>query len=51
VSDREDDERYAKARVCELREEGKQVSSIGWSASDEDKTIEHEASPEPSNKD
>jgi hypothetical protein len=46
----DDDKRDAEAAEAErLREEGKHVTSIGWDG--DDKTIEHEASPEPSNKD
>ena len=46
----EDDERDAEAAEAErLREERKTVVAIGWG--DDGKTIEHEASPEPSNKD
>ena len=46
----EDDERDAEAVEAErLRNEGKPVVSIGWG--DGGKTIEHEGSPEPSNKD
>jgi hypothetical protein len=42
--------RYAEAAEAErLRDAGKQVASIGWG--DGGKTIEHEADPEPSNKD
>jgi hypothetical protein len=46
----DDDKRDAAAAESErLREEGKQVVSIGWG--DGGKTIEHEAGLEPSNKD
>jgi hypothetical protein len=46
----EDHERDAEAAEAErLRDEGKQVVSIGWG--DGGKTIEHEAGPEPSHKD
>jgi hypothetical protein len=46
----EDDERDAEAAERErLRDAVKPVASIGWG--DGGKTIEHEASPEPSNKD
>jgi hypothetical protein len=46
----EDDERDAEAAEAErLRNEGKPVVSIGWG--DGGKTIEHEAGPQPSNKD
>jgi hypothetical protein len=46
----EDDERDAEAAERErLLDEGKPVVSIGWG--DGGKTIEHEANPEPSNKD
>jgi hypothetical protein len=46
----EDDERDAERAEAErLRDEGKSVVSIGWG--DGDKTIEHAACPEPSNKD
>jgi hypothetical protein len=45
----EDDERDAATAEAErLRDEGKQVVSIGWG--DGGKLIEHEPSPEPSNK-
>ena len=45
----EDDERDAVTAEAErLRDEGKAVVSIGW---DDGKLIEHEANPEPSNKD
>jgi hypothetical protein len=45
----EDDERDAEAAEAErLRDEGKTVTSIGWG--DDGKLIEHEAGPEPSNK-
>jgi hypothetical protein len=47
---RDDDKRDAEAAEAEpLRDEGKSVVSIGWG--DGDKTIEHAACPEPSNKD
>ena len=46
----EDDKRDAEAAEAErLRDAGKPVVSIGWG--DGGKLIEHEASPEPSNKD
>ena len=46
----DDDKRDAAAAEAErLRDAGKPVVSIGWG--DGGKTIEHEASPEPSNKD
>jgi hypothetical protein len=46
----EDDRRDAERAEAErLRDEGKPVVSIGWG--DAGKTIEHEANPEPSNKD
>ena len=46
----DDDKRDAeRAEAEQLRDEGKPVASIGWG--DGGKTIEHEASPEPSNKD
>jgi hypothetical protein len=46
----EDDERDAeRAEAEQLRDEGKHMVSIGWG--DGGKTIEHEAGPEPSNKD
>jgi hypothetical protein len=46
----EDDERDAERAAAErLRDAGKPVASIGWG--DGGKTIEHEANPEPSNKD
>ena len=46
----DDDKRDAEAAERErLRDEGKTVVSIGWG--DGGKTIEHEAGPEPSNKD
>jgi hypothetical protein len=45
-----DDKRDAEAAEAErLRDEGKHVVTIGWG--DGGKTIEHEGSPEPSNKD
>jgi hypothetical protein len=48
----DDDKRDAEAAGAErLREEGKQVVSIGWDDRDGSKLIEQEASPEPSNKD
>jgi hypothetical protein len=47
----EDDERDAEAAEIErLRDEGKHVVSIGWDDPTECQTIDHEASPEPSNK-
>jgi len=46
----EDDKRDAERAEAErLRDEGKPVVGIGWG--DGGKTIEHEAGPEPSNKD
>jgi hypothetical protein len=46
----EDDERDAEAAEAErLTDEGKSVVSIGWG--DDGKTIEHEAGPQPSDKD
>jgi hypothetical protein len=46
----DDDKRDAECAEAErLRDEGKQVASIGWG--DDRKAIEHEANPEPSNKD
>jgi hypothetical protein len=46
----EDDERDAEAVEPErLREEGKRVVSIGWGG--DGRTIEHDTSPEPPNKD
>ena len=46
----DDDKRDAEAAEAErLRDEGKQVVSIGWD--DGDKTIEHAAGQEPGNKD
>jgi hypothetical protein len=46
----EDDERDAEAADAErLQDEGKSVVSIGWG--DGGKIIDHEASPQPSNKD
>jgi hypothetical protein len=46
----EDDKRDAEAAEAERpRDEGKHVASIGWGEAD--KTIEHEAGPEHSNKD
>jgi hypothetical protein len=43
----DDDKRDAEAAEAEqLREEGKQVISIGWGAPDDDNTIEHEAGPD-----
>jgi hypothetical protein len=48
----DDDKRDAEAAEAEpLLDEGKTVISIGWRSPDDGKTIEHEASPEPSNKD
>jgi hypothetical protein len=48
----DDDQRDAEVAEMErLREEGKHVVSIGWGDPDDGKTIEHEASPGPSNKD
>jgi hypothetical protein len=48
----EDDERDAEAAEVERLHEGsKQVISIGWGDPEGGKTIEHEASPESSNKD
>jgi hypothetical protein len=48
----EDDERDAEGAEAErLLDEGKTVISIGWGGPEAGKTIEHEASPEPSNKD
>ena len=42
----DDDKRDAEAAEAErLREEGKQVISIGWGSPDDDKTIEHEGQP------
>jgi transcription elongation factor len=38
------------AEAARAREDGKQVTSIGWGNPDDGKTIDHEASPEPSNK-
>ena len=46
----EDDERDAEAVEAErLRDAGEHVASIGWG--DGGKTVDHEASPQPSNKD
>src|SRR5580693_7699456 len=42
----DDDKRDAEAAEVERLREGKQVISIGWGNPDDDKTIEHEASPE-----
>jgi hypothetical protein len=48
----EDDERDAERAEAErLRDKGEHVVSIGWGDPDGGKTIEHEGSPEPSNKD
>jgi hypothetical protein len=48
----DDDKRDAEAAEIErLREESKTVISIGWGDPESGKTIEHEASPESSNKD
>jgi hypothetical protein len=48
----DDDKSDAEAAEIErLREEGKQVVSIGWGDPDGSKTIEHEANPEDLNKD
>jgi hypothetical protein len=48
----DDDKRDAEAAEVEwLREEGNEVNSIAWGDPDGCKTIEHEASPEDSNKD
>jgi hypothetical protein len=48
----EDNERDSEAAAAErLRGAGKPVASIGWGDPDDGKTIEHEANPEPSNKD
>jgi hypothetical protein len=50
---RDDDDRRdaERAETERLRDEGKQVVPIGWDDRDGSKLIEHEASPEPSNKD
>jgi hypothetical protein len=48
----DDDKRDAEAAEAEwLREEGQTVISLGWGEPENGKTIEHEANPEPSNKD
>ena len=48
----DDDKRDAEAAEAKrLREEGKTVIGIGWGDPDGGKTIEHEATPEPSGKD
>jgi hypothetical protein len=48
----DDDKSDAEAAEAErLLDEGKTVISIGWGGPEAEKTIEHEASPEPSNKD
>jgi hypothetical protein len=48
----DDDKREAeRVEVERLRDEGKHVVSIGWGDPEGGKTIEHEASPERSNKD
>jgi hypothetical protein len=50
--DAADDKRDAEAAEVErLREEGKTVIGIGWGDPDDGKTIEHEANPQPSNRD
>ena len=50
TEERRFDERDAERAEAErLRDEGKQVVSIGWG--DGGKTIEHEVSPKPSSKD
>jgi hypothetical protein len=47
----DDDKRDAeRAETERQRDEGKHVVSIGWGDTEGGKTIEHEASPEPSNK-
>jgi hypothetical protein len=40
-----------RAEAERLRDERKHVVRIGWGEPEDGKTIEHEASPEPSNKD
>jgi hypothetical protein len=48
----EDDKRDAAAAEAErLRDEGKQVVSVGWGDGGSDQTIEHEPNPRPSSED
>jgi hypothetical protein len=47
----DDDKREAERAEAERLREGKTVIGIGWADPEDDKTIEHEVSPEPSSKD